>query len=235
MDLVFIPGFMLSDDLWTDILPLISKKASPRSIALQGNSIPQMAHHVLTAAPDRFVLCGFSMGGYVAREVVRLAADRVQGLILIASSTEADSSEQRARKEAAITHVELHGFMGLSRSTITKALGPAFKQNKILVNRIQDMSKALGKAAFLAQSQAARQSDLHLLGKIHIPTLVIAADQDELRSVEESAAIADAIEGAQFEVVADSGHMIPLEQPAKLAAVINDWLLKYQVSASSSE
>lgn len=233
IDLVCVPGFMLNDDLWTDLFPLIATEFAPQCLPLQGNSISQMAQNVLASAPESFVLCGFSMGGYVAREVVRLAPERVQGLIVIASSTEADSTEQRAQKEAAIAYVEHHGFMGLSRSTITKALGPAFKQNKIVVNRIQDMSKALGRAVFLAQSQATRQSDLHLLSGIRIPALVIAAEQDELRSVEESTAMAKAIVGAQFEVVTDSGHMIPMEQPSALAGVINAWLLKCKASTSS--
>ena len=44
-----------------------------------------MAQRALADAPPSFVMVGFSMGGYVAREIVRAAPDRVSGLVLIAA------------------------------------------------------------------------------------------------------------------------------------------------------
>ena len=59
------------------------------------DTIDEIGEGVLAAAPERFVLIGFSMGGYVARTMARRAPDRVQALILIATSGRADSARER--------------------------------------------------------------------------------------------------------------------------------------------
>jgi pimeloyl-ACP methyl ester carboxylesterase len=69
-----------------------------------------------------------------------------------------------------------------------------------------------------------RPGDLHLLGEIRCPTLVVAAGHDRLRSLEEAQELHAGIAGAQFALVEDSGHMIPLEAPQALCDVIVPWL-----------
>ena len=78
MALVLIPGFMLNRDLWADMEPDLAPHgplihADPSV----GDSIEAMASLTLEAAPERFALVGFSMGGYVARDMVRRAPERV--------------------------------------------------------------------------------------------------------------------------------------------------------------
>ncbi|MDC6126795.1 alpha/beta hydrolase, partial [Burkholderia gladioli] len=44
---------------------------------LEGDSIAAMAAAILASAPPRFALVGFSMGGYLAHEILRRAPERV--------------------------------------------------------------------------------------------------------------------------------------------------------------
>jgi pimeloyl-ACP methyl ester carboxylesterase len=53
---------------------------------------------------------------------------------------------------------------------------------------------------------------------------VIAAGRDRLRSIAESEELRDGIPGATMAVVADAGHMLPLEAPDALAALILAWI-----------
>ena len=62
------------------------------------------------------------------------------------------------------------------------------------------------------------------LAQIDCPTLVIAADADRLRSLDEARELADGIVGAQLRIIEGSGHMVPLEAPEVLATLIVDWL-----------
>ncbi|NBA93623.1 alpha/beta fold hydrolase [Pseudomonas sp. R5(2019)] len=222
-NIVLIPGFMLSEDLWTDIIPLLPNQLIIHHAPLIGNSISEMALETLKRAPEHFVLCGFSMGGYVAREIVRLAPERVIGLIIIASSSRAESSEQIAQKKASVAQILNREFVGLSRSVIAKGFSPDNRKNQQLIERVQTMSRTLGKAAFIAQSQAIRHDESHLLRIDKTPTLVIAAELDELRPIEESRELVAQLPDAKFVCISDSGHMIPLEQPIILAKNITDW------------
>ena len=86
------------------------------------------------------------------------------------------------------------------------------------------MGVRLGGAAFRQQSMLERPGDLHLLDQIRCPTLVIAAGHDRLRSLQESQELHARIVGADFALIEDSGHMIPIEAPHALLGVIVPWL-----------
>lgn len=70
-----------------------------------------------------------------------------------------------------------------------------------------------------------RTSDKSCLGEIRCPTLLIAGRHDQLRSLDESIELQNAIPGAEL-VVLDTGHMVPLESPAELAAALLTFLMR---------
>jgi pimeloyl-ACP methyl ester carboxylesterase len=83
MTTLLIPGFMLDYTLWDDLLPLVPAAQPVQFAALAGgDTVEAMAAAVLAEAPPTFTLVGFSMGGYVAREMARMAPERVTALAL---------------------------------------------------------------------------------------------------------------------------------------------------------
>ena len=58
------------------------------------------------------------------------------------------------------------------------------------------------------------------LAKIAVPTLVLVGEEDVITPPTEAQALADAISGARLEVVSNSGHMAPYENPAVANPVI---------------
>lgn len=84
------------------------------------------------------------------------------------------------------------------------------------------MGRRLGYEAMVVQSGLRR--DRIAAAELRCPTLVIGADQDALRSTQETRELAAAIPGARLEVIDGSGHMLPLEQPAALATAIQSCL-----------
>ena len=223
MTLVLVPGFMTDKELWSDF-----EREAPElgpfihvDLGLDP-SIHAMALRAISRAPARFVLVGFSLGGYVAREVVRIAPDRVSALILIATSSRADTAEEAHRKRSAAA-LAGNPFKGLSRAAIRASLHPQRSDAK-LISRIQDMGVRLGHDAFLRQSSLTRENDEERLKEIRCPTLIVAAEEDRLRTVDEALELHQGIGNSTLEIVEDSGHMIPMEQPAALAALIKSWL-----------
>jgi pimeloyl-ACP methyl ester carboxylesterase len=113
---------------------------------------------------------------------------------------------------------------GLSRQAIEASQHPSRQADVELIERIRAMGFRLGRDTLLRQSDLSRESSHEQFREIHCPTLVIAAEQDRLRSLEEAREINMEIPGSTLAVVPDSGHMIPLEQPTALATLIKSWL-----------
>ncbi|WP_267425323.1 alpha/beta fold hydrolase [Methylobacterium sp. GC_Met_2] len=234
MNLLLLPGFMTDHDLWSDLADDLAR-VGPITYGdpSRDATIRDLADRAIAAAPDRFALIGFSMGGYVARAIARSVPDRVRALVLIATSARADTPAQAQRKAAAVAHVRRQGFAGLSRSAILQAVHPARAGDAALIARIRAMGDRLGGAVFLRQAGQIRESDLAQLGHITCPTLVVAAAQDALRSGNEARELRDGIPGATLTVIDGSGHMLPLEAPDALAAAIVPWL-RSQASGAST-
>jgi len=225
--LVLLPGMMCDAGLWQRMLPRL-EETGPLTFGdlSQGSSIAGMASAVLETSPERFTLVGFSMGGFVAREIVRQAPHRVQGLILIATSSAADSTRQMAFKTSVAEALQRASgpFRGLGHKAIQLSLSQQHETDPQLIQQILDMSLRMGRDAYIRQLRMVRSSDSHLLGEISCPTLVIAAAEDRMRSLTESQTLCEAIPDAQLCVIEDSGHMLPLEQPVLLAARLREWI-----------
>ncbi len=224
MTLMLIPGFMLDSDLWRDMEPGLAAAAPLIEADLsQGATIPAMAARLLARAPERFAVLGFSMGGYVARELVRQAPGRVQALILAATSARPDTPGRLRLKQRTARAAEHATFRGVSRASIAHGLHPAREHDAALIDRIRAMGERMGRDAFLRQLRLDRPPE-HDLPQIACPTLIVAAAQDRLRSLDEAQEMQTAIPGATLSVIPDCGHMIPLEQPAAFAALVVGWL-----------
>ncbi|MCJ2090208.1 alpha/beta hydrolase [Methylobacterium sp. E-005] len=234
MNLLLLPGFMTDRDLWSDLADaLVQVGPITYGDPSRDATINAMADRAIAQAPDRFALVGFSMGGYVAREIARRMPDRVRALVLIATSARSDTPAQAQRKVAAVAHVRHRGFAGLSRGAILQSVHPARVGDAALLARIRAMGDRLGGAVFLRQAEQARESDLAHLDAIACPTLVVAAEQDALRSLDEARELQAGIPGATLTVIDGSGHMLPLEAPDALTAAIVPWL-RAQASGAST-
>ena len=216
--LVLIPGYMLDDALWDGMLPFLPPELPLHFASLaEGDSIAAMAQAILSRCPPQFSLLGFSMGGYVAREIVRIVPDRVQSLALVATSSRADLPQQVEQRSKAARATPLGAFRGLGRAAIAQSLHPENAANETLVAQVRAMGERLGREVFVRQSLIVRDADTSRLSGIGCPTLVVAAAEDQLRTPQEARELADGIPGARLAIVPNSGHLIPLEQPQALA------------------
>ena len=223
--LVLIPGYMLDDALWDGLLPFLPPTTPLHFASMtQGDSIAAMAQHVLAACPPRFALLGFSMGGYVAREMVRQAPARVAGLALLASSSRADTPLQVEQRGKAARAAPLGPFRGLGRAAVASALRPDNAGNEALIAQVRAMGERLGRDVFVRQSLIVRAADTDHLGQIACPTLVLHGEQDQMRSLEEARELAHGIPGARLAVLPHAGHMLTLEQPQATGRLLAHWL-----------
>ncbi|MFM1805852.1 MAG: hypothetical protein RL212_111, partial [Pseudomonadota bacterium] len=146
---------------------------------------------------------------------------------LIATSARADDDQQALQRITAAKNMSSTNFRGLSQASIKESLGDSAAKNPELIERIRLMGAGLGKDAFILQSSIRRTGDLDQLSVIKCPTLVVAGDQDRLRSLDEVTQLQEGIPNSELVVIQDSGHMIPLEQPSLLGPLISGWVKQY--------
>lgn len=190
------------------------------------DSIGAMAEAALAAAPPTFALAGFSMGGYVAFEILRRAASRVERLALIDTQATPDRPEVTARRRGFIEQTRLGRFHGVQPALLPTFIHPARLKDMAVVQPILDMALEVGAEGFVREQQAImdRPDSRSLLVDIDVPTVVIVGRQDQATPLPRSEEMAADIANARLVVIESSGHMTPLERPDEVTNALRRWL-----------
>jgi pimeloyl-ACP methyl ester carboxylesterase len=173
---------------------------------------------------NRAALVGHSMGGAVALETAIQWPNRVLGLVLIGSAAHLHVNPALLHhaadpaKEAEAVHVMVQYSFALETSARLQELA----ERRMLESRSSVLyGDLLACDAFDAADRARR---------LVTPMLVIFGSKDKMVSPGEGRVLADMVRGARMEVVPHAGHMVMLEQPARVSALLSEFLqgLPYQ-------
>jgi pimeloyl-ACP methyl ester carboxylesterase len=227
LPLILLPGQLCDAALWAPQLDTLADVADMEVADLTlDDSVGAMAARVLLRAPGRFALCGQSMGGYVAFEIVRRAPERVSHLALVNTSARADTEEGAERRARSVRAAQIGTFRGVTRHFLPGILYPPHAEDLEIAPIVLAMTERVGKLAFERQQAAAigRPDSRALLGSIHCPTLVLGGAEDRVTPPELQREIAAGIPGARLEILEECGHLAPLEQPEQVNALMREWL-----------
>jgi 3-oxoadipate enol-lactonase len=176
---------------------------------------------------EKTVLCGLSMGGYIAWEFWRRHAHRLAGLILCDTRAAADAPPAaQARLELAEQVLE-QGSSVLSTAMIPKLFSEQTRRQRAwLVTFIEEMIRRCPpQAAAAALRGMARRADARdWLPRIDLPTLVICGREDALSTVSEMQDMAAAMPQAELAVIPGCGHLAPLEDPVHVNKAMRRFL-----------
>lgn len=212
---------------WRVIVPDV-RGAGKAPVGRSAASMREYAGDVLRLADragvSRFVLVGFSMGGYIALEVARQAPERLKGLALIDSRAEPDSDEARAGRAAMAEKVRAAGIAPLAEAMMPKMLTAA--ASAALVEEVRAMMHdQQPEGAILALLAIASRPDSRpTLPLLRAPTLILVGQEDALTPPESAKALAAAIPGARYQIVQGAAHLAPMERPDEINAALIPWL-----------
>ena len=225
--LVLLPGLLNTRRVFAPQVEALADLASFTIPELwHHDTIAAMAEAALAEAPPIFALCGFSMGGYVAFEILRRAPERVERIALIDTQAAPDSPETAARRRGFIEQTRIGRFHGIHPTLLPQLVHPSRVGDASITQPLFDMACDIGGDGFVRQQQAilGRADSRPLLVEIEMPTLVIVGRQDRVTPLPRAQEMASDIANARLEVIDDSGHMTPLEKPAEVSAALRRWL-----------
>ena len=224
---ILLPGLLNDGRLWTHQAKALSSRLDVLVADLtQDDSLAAMAERLLAVAPPHFALAGLSMGGYVCMEIMRRAPERVDRLALLDTTARPDTEEQTMRRSDAVAIARAGGFDKIMPTMLPNLLAPASLTDSAITSLAKDMAVRVGKEAFIRQQTAimGRPDSRGSLTEIRCPTLILCGDQDTVTPRDRHEEMAAAIPGARLEVIIESGHLSPLEQPEAVTAALAGWL-----------
>lgn len=176
------------------------------------------------AAPQAAHLVGFSMGGYLALSHMLVQSktelQHVKSLVLIAASAAPLPAAEFQGRQQVLQWLSSHRYLGMSRKRLAEFVHPSQLQNPLVTEPLLAMDQELGHEVLQMQlSQTSlRPSLMDQLAQIRCPVLIIAGQDDRLVALAQLQQMAALIPDARLVVLPDSGHMLPLEQPAVIAS-----------------
>lgn len=212
---IFVPGTLCDARIFADLrerLPDVHGKVLDLAAH---ESVEAAAVSALADAPARFVAIGFSLGGFVTLAMLRLAPERLRGVVLIAGNAHPDAPENAATR---LADVERARDVGMAAFVAERFPNDASR------HLIAAMAGALGHDAH-ARHAAMNITRPDLRDTAHcsaVPLLVIAGERDPF-CPRERYEIAAAGPMAQLRVIPGAGHYLPIDAPDAVAAAIRDW------------
>lgn len=233
----FIPGTMCDERLWTNTWQALAQEL-PQNFAVKHIRIPSLANiDEITQAiseelPNNSLLVGFSLGGYIASNIALKFPDKVAKLLLVSNMSSSLPEKETKERSRTIQWIKANGYNGIPEKRIHHLLHPINHNNHPIIQTIKDMDKTLGKDVLVHQLNVTTQREnlLPKLFELKQPLKFLVGDKDKLVNIERIESYLSAIPSKvqatkQLEVIENTGHMLPLEQPLYLAKAIKSWFI----------
>lgn len=228
--LVLLPGMLNTAAGWQWVVPRLEDVADIRiaDFTSQG-SIHDMATDALALIDEgqQAAIAGFSMGGFVAAEMLRQAPEKISHVALIDTSVRTESPRQ-AEARARLVEAAVADFEGQVVESAGANLHPDHRSDTRITDIIRQMSREVGPDAYVRQNQALKErADYRdVLARVGVPAAVICGTSDEMTPPRLSQELADIIPGAVLEWIEPAAHMTLLEQPEQVAQALRRLLAR---------
>jgi 3-oxoadipate enol-lactonase len=239
--IIFIHGFPFDKNMWKPQMEFF--KDTRRVIAYDISSFGKSTNNAETQTINGFsddliklmdalrisqcIVCGLSMGGYIALNALKRFPGRFSGLILADTQCAADTAEAKENRYKTIQQVEEEGVTNFGEGFIKKAFYKQSLENKKeVVEKIKrvvlsNTTKAIKQGL---KALAERSETCSSLVTIHVPTLIICGKEDELTPIEKSKFMHDQIKGSVLKIIEEAGHLSNIEQLDEFNKAMEEFL-----------
>lgn len=239
--IIFLHGFPFDKTMWRGQLDFLkfsyrliacdirgfgksTDEESPLSIDLFGNDLIQFMD---TLNIDKAIVCGLSMGGYLALNVIKRFPSHFEALILCDTQCIADTAESKEKRYKIIEEIETDGVANFNEGFIKNVFHKDSITNKTeLVEQLRSVvfsnSQHIISQGLVALAK--RSETCSSLGEISIPTLIICGREDQVTPLAQSEFMNEHIKGSILHIIDNAGHVSNLEQPKEFNKYLGEFL-----------
>jgi len=222
----FLSGTMNNEQLWQWVFPKL-ENVNPVYIDItMAKSFEEINELINNAIDESGILIGFSLGGFSALNFAVKYPKKVEKLMMICASADGLNTEEIRLRSSTIRFLETHKYMGISTARIEQFVYAEAENYEKIAQLIKEMDATLGKETLIRQLKATskRKSLMDKVSVLTMPVCLLGASNDLLVNPDSMEDMYLELENATFEIISETGHMIPLEQPDILTHKIHDFV-----------
>lgn len=186
------------------------------------------------------VVCGVSMGGYVAQHVAARHPDRVAALVLVDTKFEADTPEARAGRadlagkvgrlgQSILADAMLPRLLAAPRSDAAAAALDRHAENQALLRTMIERQRVPTIQAALA-ALGDRPDMTEPMRHVKAPTLLVVGAEDQITPPACLESAEEIMPDARLLIVPAAGHLVPLEAPEVFNRAVLEFLAETAVA-----
>lgn len=226
---IFLHGFPFSKLMWQAQLEFL--KSTHRVIAFDirgfGNSKDEesvlsidlfgedLIQFMDKLGIDKAIICGLSMGGYIALNAYHRFSDRFEGLILCDTQCIADTPEGKTKRLKLIDEIALNGTENFTDGFVKNVFHKdSLTEKNEIVEELRNviLSNSPNIISSGLRALAERSETCSALSEINVPTLIICGREDQVTPLAQSEFMNQNIKGSILRMVDNAGHVSNLEQ-----------------------
>ena len=186
------------------------------------NTIHEMAQEIISKQNSNFVICGLSMGGYVAQMVAHLAPEKVIGMGLFSTSGRADTPEKKQQCEALLELSKLGKFKGVTPRLLPSLLSSEALKNNALVQDVIDMAAEVGQTNFTLQQEAiiGRPDFRPFASTAKMPVEILVGALDQLTPPALAEELHSLFQDSRLTILPGIGHLSSMEAADDVTSII---------------
>ncbi|HEX9152136.1 MAG TPA: alpha/beta hydrolase [Flavobacterium sp.] len=232
--IVLLHGFLENKGMWDFYIPEFAKKNRIITVDLLGHGETECLSYVQTMEDNadairtvlselrirKAIFVGHSMGGYVALAFAELYPENIKGLVLLNSTTRADSEERKTNRDRAIKAVKQSfiNFVSLSIANLFSESNRDKLSSEIERVKKEALKTPLQGIVASLEGMKIRKDREVLLHLTHYPKLLILGEKDPVLNYEETK---EQIENTAVKLVSfPDGHMSHIENQTELLEVL---------------
>ena len=239
--IIFIHGFPFNKNMWINQLESLPEERTGIAIDVRGHGQSTMGHGFFSIdlfAKDLIefmrkmelknaIICGVSMGGYIALRAHEFASDKFTALILSDTNSVSDNNEGKAKRFETIKTVLQHGNRTFAINFTSKVFSKrslAHRQEEVELIKSSIRRNNIRSICATLLALAARTDTTEHLKNIHVPTLLTWGTDDELTPIAQAEHLLEHLPNARLVEFDQCGHLPSLENPERFNEVMLEFL-----------
>lgn len=239
--ILFLHGFPFNKNMWRPQLEALDDNITGIAVDIRGHGLSTAGHGFFSIdcfAKDllafikklnieKAILCGISMGGYIALRAQELFPEYISGLILCDTHSKADNNLMKVKRFDSIQALLLHGRRPFAMGFVQNVFGQkALRESSSAIDLIKSSIRRnnLNNICSTLLALASRTDTTDTLQHIDVPTLLIRGAEDKITAKADMQEMEKKIKNAIYIEINEAGHLPNLEAPDEFNKLVQNFI-----------